>query len=52
MGALDWLLLAAVGLAAAQAWRVWRRALKSGGCACGGGYGGDCARCPGCGKKK
>lgn len=52
MGLLDWLLLGAVGLAAAQAWRVWRRTLRSGGCGCGGGCGGDCAHCAGCGKKK
>ena len=57
MGAIDWLLLGLIALAAAFA---LRRTLRSkGSCSCGGncaGCGGNCAACgqscPSCGKKQ
>ena len=44
MGPLDYILLAIVAVCAVIAWRVWRRAMKKGGC-CGSGCTGNCAQC-------
>lgn len=44
MSAPDWLLLAAVTVCAALAWRAWRHMLKRGN-GCASGCGGNCARC-------
>ena len=44
MRLIDYLLLAIVAVCAVIAWRVWRRAMKKGGC-CGSGCTGNCARC-------
>ena len=39
MRLIDYLLLAIVAVCAVIAWRVWRRAMKKGGCT------GNCAQC-------
>ena len=44
MRLIDYLLLAVVAVCAVIAFRVWRRAIKKGGC-CGSGCTGNCARC-------
>ena len=44
MRLIDYLLLAIVAVCAVIAWRVWRRAMKKGGC-CGSGCTGNCAQC-------
>ena len=44
MRLIDYLLLAIVAVCAVIAWRVWRRAMKRGGC-CGSGCTGNCAQC-------
>lgn len=44
MGPLDYILLAIVAVCAVVAFRVWRRAMKKGGC-CGGNCTGNCAQC-------
>lgn len=44
MRLIDYLLLAIVAVCAVIAWRVWRRAMKKGGC-CGGSCTGNCAQC-------
>ena len=44
MRLIDYLLLAVVAVCAVIAFRVWRRAMKKGGC-CGSGCTGNCAQC-------
>lgn len=44
MRLIDYLLLAVVAVCAVIAFRVWRRAMKKGGC-CGGNCTGNCAQC-------
>ena len=44
MRLIDYLLLAIVAVCAVIAFRVWRRAMKKGGC-CGSGCTGNCASC-------
>ena len=44
MQLIDYLLLAIVAVCAVIAFRVWRRAMKKGGC-CGSGCTGNCAQC-------
>ena len=52
MRLIDYLLLAIVAVCAVIAWRVWRRAMKKGGC-CASGCTGSCAQCTHrCGEQK
>lgn len=44
MRLIDYLLLAIVAVCAVIAFRVWRSAMKKGGC-CGSGCTGNCAQC-------